>query len=94
MTLPSQVGKKYTGGYKVEGEIKRPHGSTKAILLQKIRFSDDQRIEYCFAYYTIARKGKVEVEGKWIFANRPLFKPPDILKSILDEARDQNWEGF
>jgi len=70
----------------------RSDGHTaKAIYLQKIRFLDDGRIEYRFAYYVIPRKG---AKDRWIFANRPLFVPPDILNSMLIEAREEHWEGF
>lgn len=88
---PDNIGKSYPGGYKVEDEIVEPQDERKLVYVQKIRF-DDSRLEYRFAYYVVARKGKVL--GKWVFGKNCLFVPTAPLAKLLDKARAKKWEGF
>jgi hypothetical protein len=89
---PNHIGKSYPGGYTVEDEIHVPQGETKRIYLQKTRFSQDNRIEYRFTYYVLARKGLRQ--GEPVFSRNSVFVPVEQLAELLKQARKRSWPGF
>jgi hypothetical protein len=79
----------------VEDEIIRPQGKpphTKLIYLQKLRFEEDNHIEYRFTYYMEGVKGKML--GRWVFAQYSLVVPAKELKWLPTKARSKGWAGF
>ncbi|MGA2059881.1 MAG: hypothetical protein ABSG67_05325 [Thermoguttaceae bacterium] len=76
---------------KIEGEIIRPQNNcdNKIIVLQKIRFVEEERIEFRFAYYMIGVKPRAR--GKWIWGQFCLMIPKDDLKVLLREAKKRKW---
>jgi hypothetical protein len=79
----------------VDDEIVRPQGGGghgKLIYIQKVRFEEDQRIEYRFCCYMIGVKRGAR--GRWVFAQFAPLIPPEDLEWLLKEARARNWPGF
>jgi hypothetical protein len=81
---------------RIEDEIVRPQGRpphSKLIYLQKLRFEEDNHIEYRFTYYmTGYKEGKTK--GQWVFGQYSLVIPADDLKWLLNAARTKKWKGF
>jgi hypothetical protein len=98
-SIPDNVGKTRTitaidgriRTFRIEDEIIRPQSNNdrKIIDLQKVRFIEEDRIEFRFAYYMIGRKGKTT--GKWVWGQFCLFIPQEDLVWLLQEARTREW---
>lgn len=72
-------------------EIKRlqsnaPH---KAIYLQKIKFEDENRVEFRLMYYIIGKKPKMK--GKWVFGQFATLIPVKDFKAIIRAAKRKGW---
>ncbi len=64
----------------------------KLIYIQKMRFDEDGRIEYRFAYYRIGfRKG---ARDRWVFAQYAPLIPPKDLRRLIKKAQKRKWPGF
>jgi len=79
---------------RIEDEIVRPQANAhhpKLIYLQKVRFEEDDRVEYRLTYYMLGQKPGAH--GKWVFGQYSLLVPPPDLAALLAEARRRGWEG-
>ena len=80
----------------IEDEIVRPQGSgphSKLIYLQKLRFEEDNHIEYRFTYYMAGFK-EGRTKGQWVFGQYSLVVPAEDLQWLLRKARAKKWKGF
>jgi hypothetical protein len=76
----------------VTDEIVVPQGSRKLIYFQKLRFEEDGRLEYRFAYYMLGHKpGR---RGRWVFGQYCLMIPRRELTMLLRKARARGWQGI
>lgn len=69
----------------------KERNTRKRICLQKIRFEDNQRVEYRFCYYMLGLKPGAK--GRWVFGQYALMIPAKNLAYLLAEARKKKWEG-
>jgi len=79
----------------IEDEIVRQQATShhgKLIYIQKMRFEEDPRVQYRFAYYMIGVKPGAQ--GRWVFAQYSPLIPPTDLEWLIQEARRRNWPGF
>ena len=78
----------------VEDEIARLQKTAtgKLIYIQKIRFEEEQRLEYRFTYFRIGVKAGAR--GRWVFGQSSVFVPKEDLEWLLKEARRRGWPGF
>ena len=99
---PRNVGKRRTitgiDGQKihlvVEDEIVRPQKGSKhkkLIYFQKLRFEEDNRLEYRFTYYMLGVKPGAR--NRWVFGQYSLMIPAHDLSALLREARSRGWGG-
>jgi len=77
--------------FKIEDEIIRPQGNSdrKIIVLQKMRFIEEDRIEFRFGYYMIGLKAKAK--GRWVWGQFCLLIPQEDLMALLKEAKKRKW---
>ena len=97
--LPNNIGKKRRipaidgriRHFLIEDEIIHPQSNSdrKIIVLQKMRFIEEDRIEFRFGYYMIGLKSKAR--GRWVWGQFCLLIPQEDLLVILDEARRRKW---
>ena len=97
--LPNNIGKKRRipaidgriRHFIIEDEIiHRQHNSDrKIIVLQKMRFVEEDRIEFRFGYYMIGLKPKAR--GRWVWGQFCLLIPQEDLQVILNEAKRRKW---
>jgi hypothetical protein len=97
--LPYNVGKTRTipaidgriCHFRIEDEIIRPQGNSdrKIIVLQRMRFLEEDRIEFRFGYYMIGLKPKTR--GRWVWGQFCLLIPEEDLLALLQEARRRGW---
>lgn len=97
--IPQNVGKRRkintihgkSVSYIIEDEISRLQSAAtnKVITFQKIRFEEDQRIEFRFGYYMIGVKGRTI--GKWVWGQFCLMLPKKDLIFLIKEARKKKW---
>jgi hypothetical protein len=86
-------GRKVT--YTIEDEIVQQQKSAsnpKLIYFQKMRFAEDNRIEYRFTYYMLGYK--TGARGRWVFGQYSLLIPPQDLSALLRKARQKKWKGI
>ncbi|MEW6265849.1 MAG: hypothetical protein AB1641_22480 [Thermodesulfobacteriota bacterium] len=79
---------------RIEDEIVRPQRNAKfpkLIYFQKLRFEEDDRLEYRFTYYMLGQKPGAR--GRWVFGQYSLMIPAADLRELLIEARLRGWEG-
>jgi hypothetical protein len=97
--LPNNIGKKRMipaidgreRHFIIEDEIIHPQSNSnrKIIVLQKMRFVEEDRIEFRFGYYMIGLKPKVR--GRWVWGQFCLLIPQEDLLAVLDEAKRRKW---
>lgn len=97
--LPNNIGKKRMipsidgriRHFIIEDEIIHPQSNSnrKIIVLQKMRFVEEDRIEFRFGYYMIGLKPKAR--GRWVWGQFCLLIPQEDLLVILDEAKRRKW---
>lgn len=97
--LPDNIGKTRTipaidgqiRHFKIEDEIIRPQGNSdrKIIVLQKMRFIEEDRVEFRFGYYMIGLKPKAK--GRWVWGQFCLLIPQEDLIALLEEAKRREW---
>jgi len=58
-------------------------------VLQKMRFIEEDRIEFRFGYYMIGMKPKAR--GRWVWGQFCLLIPQEDLMVILEEAKKRRW---
>jgi hypothetical protein len=77
--------------FKIEDEIIRPQSNSKRkiIVLQKMRFVEEDRIEFRFGYYMIGLKPKMK--GKWVWGQFCLLIPQEDLIGLIQEAKRKKW---
>ena len=75
----------------IEDEIlHRQHNSSrKLIAFQRMRYEEEDRIEYRFGYYMIGVKGRTK--GKWVWGQYCLLIPEKDLRTILRKAEKKGW---
>ncbi len=75
----------------VEDQIERPQTGypRKMIVLQKIRFVEDGRIELRIAYYMVGEKPGAR--GKWVWAQYAPLIPQADFRWIIREAKRRGW---
>jgi hypothetical protein len=93
--FPSNIGKNIdfpnihgeTVYRKIEDEIKilQSTEQKKLIVLQKIRYEEDNHIEFRFGYYRIGVKGRTR--GRWVWGQSALIIPKADLRSLLKKAK-------
>jgi len=97
--LPNNVGKKrripaidgQIRHFLIEDEIihRQSNSDRKIIVLQKMKFIEEDRIEFRFGYYMIGLKPKTK--GRWVWGQFCLLIPQEDLLFILDEAKRRKW---
>ena len=97
--LPQNVGKTRTipaidgriRHFRIEDEIIRPQSNSdrKIIVLQRMRFLEEDRIEFRFGYYMIGLKPKAR--GRWVWGPFCLLIPQEDLLALLAEAKRRKW---
>jgi hypothetical protein len=97
--LPHNVGKTRTipaidgriRHFRIEDEIIRPQSNSdrKIIVLQRMRFLEEERIEFRFGYYMIGLKPKAR--GRWVWGQFCLLIPQEDLLALLQEAEKRRW---
>jgi len=97
--LPNNIGKtrriKAIDGqirhFRIEGEIirKQSNSKRKIIVLQKMRFVEEDRIEFRFGYYMIGIKQRSR--GKWVWGQFCLLIPRADLIALMQEAQRKKW---
>ena len=65
-------------------------GTLKRIFFQKIRFEDNNEIQFRFTYYMLGVKPSAR--GKWVFGQYSLMIPGKLLALLLKEARKRRWK--
>ena len=73
------------------GEVrKRQKGKhDKILVLQRIEFDDDNRIELRLAYYII---GKLRgMQGKWVWGQYASLMPPEDFLALYHKAKKKGW---
>ena len=81
--------KKHT--FRLLGEVrKRQKGnSDKILVLQRIEFDEDKRIELRLAYYII---GKLRgMRGKWVWGQYASLLPPEDSLALYLKAKKKSW---
>ena len=75
----------------VEDQIARPQTGypRKLIVLQKIRFTEDGRIELRVGYYMVGEKPGAR--GKWVWAQYAPLIPQADFRRIIREAQKRGW---
>jgi hypothetical protein len=75
----------------IEDEIIRPQANSKRkiIVLQKMRFVEEDRIEFRFGYYMIGQKQRFK--GRWVWGQFCLLIPEEDLQWLLAEANRRKW---
>ncbi len=76
---------------KIEDEIIRlqSNSNKKIIVFQKMRFLEEDRIEFRFGYYMIGFKPKRR--GKWVWGQFCLLIPQEDLMALMQEAKKRKW---
>jgi hypothetical protein len=77
--------------FKIEDEIIHPQSNSdhKIIVLQKMRFVEEDRILFRFGYYMIGLKPKAK--GRWVWGQFCLLIPQEDLQVILKKAKRRKW---
>lgn len=65
----------------------------KLICFQKIRFEENNKLQYRFTYYMLGFKEGPR-KGRWVFGQYSLFIPAPDLKRLLKLARKRGWPGI
>ncbi|TVM04296.1 MAG: hypothetical protein CV087_01265 [Candidatus Brocadia sp. WS118] len=75
--------------FRIEDEIIHPQSNSnrKIIVLQKMRFIEEDRIEFRFGYYMIGMKPKAK--GRWVWGQFCLLIPQEDLMAILEEEKNE-----
>jgi hypothetical protein len=75
----------------IEDEIlyKQHNAPNKLIAFQRIRFEEDNRIEYRLGYYMVGVKSGAK--GRWVWGQFCLMIPEKDLKIILKKAKRKRW---
>jgi hypothetical protein len=97
--LPNNLGKTRTipaidgrmRHFLIEDEIihRQSNSERKIIVFQKMRFIEENRVEFRFGYYMIGLKPKAR--GRWVWGQFCLLIPQEDLMLILDEAKRRKW---
>lgn len=97
--LPNNIGKTRTipaidgriRHFRIEDEIIHPQSNSdrKIIVLQRMKFLEEDRIEFRFGYYMIGLKPKAR--GRWVWGQFCLLIPQEDLMALLQEAKKRRW---
>jgi len=77
--------------FKIEDEIIQPQigSDRKIIVLQKMRYLEQNEIEFRFVYYMIGLKAGAR--GRWVWGQLCLLIPQQDLLLLLKEAKRKGW---
>ena len=77
--------------FRIEDEIIHPQSNSnrKIIVFQKMRYVEENRVEFRFGYYMIGIKPKAK--GRWVWGQFCLLLPEEDLMAILEKARKRKW---
>ena len=77
--------------FRIEDEIIHPqtNSNRKIIVFQKMRFVEEDRVEFRLGYYMIGVKPRAK--GRWVWGQFCLLLPEEDLMAILNEARRRSW---
>ncbi|OHB54136.1 MAG: hypothetical protein A2173_01095 [Planctomycetes bacterium RBG_13_44_8b] len=97
--LPNNIGKtrrikaidRQIRHFRIEDEIirKQSNSKRKIIILQKMRFVEEDRIEFRFGYYMLGIKPRAR--GKWVWGQFCLLIPKYDLIALMREAQRRKW---
>ncbi len=77
--------------FTIEDEIQKTQSNAKhkIIVLQKLKFHDNNKIQLRLGYYILGKLRKME--GKWTWGQYAVFIPIRDFKSIYKEATKRKW---
>ncbi len=77
--------------FTIEDEIKKTQSNAKhkIIVLQKLKFHDNNEIQLRLGYYILVKLKRME--GKWTWGQYAIFIPIRDFKSIYSKAIKKGW---